>query len=433
MFAKSPPCARLVRRYASVSTATAHDLLIVGGGTAGINVANQIKATFEAQDQEAPKMSIIDKAELHHYQPGWTLVGAGLKDLSEVNRPMRDMVPKHVSLVQQFVEKLNPGENSLTTTDGQTHTYKSLVLCPGIKLDYDAVEGLRGAMGQNGVSSIYDYTQVQKVWSNIQDFEKGRAVFSFPGSAPFIKCAGAPIKIMLAAEDYWRREGRRANISVDYMTALPRMFGVVKYSDVLKRLTEERDVSPHFETVLTKVDGVNKVATFKTKEGEVKKEYDFLHATVPMAAHDFIKSSAVANAKGEVAVDEKTLRSTKYDNVWALGDASSLPTSKTAAGIMSQTPVLAHNFFKARQGHQLDAAYDGYTSCPLLTGRGELLLAEFKYGGELAETFSPYGLSQDAPTRWAYHLKKDVLPAIYFGPFARGQWYGRNAFSKPRF
>jgi sulfide:quinone oxidoreductase len=423
----------LARGYASVSSATAHDLLIVGGGTAGINVANQVKATFEAHGYEAPRMSLIDKAELHHYQPGWTLVGAGLKDLSEVNRPLQEVVPEHVSLVKQFVEKLDPTENSLITGDGQRHTYNTLVLCPGMRLDYDAVEGLRDAMGQNGVASIYDYNQVGKVWSNIRDFEKGRALFTFPGSAPFIKCAGAPIKIMLAAEDYWRREGRRSGIQVDYTTALPRMFGVQKYSDVLKRLTEERNVTPHFESVLTKVDGLNKVATFKTKEGEVRKEYDFLHATVSMAAHAFVKSSDVANPKGEVAVDERTLRSTKYDNVWSLGDASSLPTSKTAAGIMSQTPVLAHNLFQASQGKQLDAAYDGYTSCPLLTGRGELLLAEFKYGGALAETFSPYGFSQDKPTRWAYHLKKDILPAVYFGPFMRGQWFGRNAFSRPQF
>lgn len=212
------------------------------------------------------------------------------------------------------------------------------------------------------------------------------------------------------------------------------MFGIQKYSDILKKLTISRQVTPNFETVLTKVDGRAKVAEFTTSRGDkIQKRFDMLHVTVPMAPHEFIKQSSVSNGAGHVAVDEKTLRSTKFDNVWSLGDASSLPTSKTAAAVMSQTPILAHNLYNARHGKELNALYDGYTSCPLLVGYGKLILAEFGYGGQIKESFAKFGVDQGVPSRWAYHLKKDIFPAAYFSLFLRGLWYGRNGLVKPRF
>lgn len=239
---------------------------------------------------------------------------------------------------------------------------------------------------------------------------------------------------MWMAEDYWRRSGRRNEINVEFFTSLPKMFGVQKYSDILQGLTQHRNVTPNFESVLTKVDGGKKIAEFTTSSGEkVQRNFDFLHATVPMAPHQFIKDSPVANAVGHVAVDEKTLQSTKFPNVWSLGDASSLPTSKTAAAVMSQAPILAHNFYKVRQGEASNATYDGYTSCPLLVGYGKLILAEFGYGGQIKESFAKYGAEQGVPSRWAYHLKKDVFPVAYFNLFLKGLWYGRNGLLKPKF
>lgn len=427
-----PRSLQALRRYATTASTKSHDLLIVGGGTAGINIAQQIKQTYESQGSQPPAMSIIDKAELHHYQPGWTLVGAGLKDKSELNTPMAETIPAHAQHIKNFVREINAEENSLITDDGVVHSYKSLILCPGIKLNYGAVEGLREAMGKNGVSSIYDYDYCDNVWSNIKDLESGTALFTQPKGD--IKCAGAPQKIMWMAEDYWRKVGRRGAINVEFTTALPKMFGVQKYSDILRGLTQSRNVTPNFETVLTKVDGKQKIAEFTTASGEkIQKKYDFLHATIPMAPHDFIKNSSVANAAGHVEVSEKTLQSTKFPNVWSLGDASSLPTSKTAAAVMSQTPILAHNFYNANHGKALTAEYDGYTSCPLLVGYGKLILAEFGYGGQIKETFANYGLDQGTPSRWAYHLKKDLFPAVYFSLFTKGLWYGRNGFIKPRF
>ena len=420
------------RGYATSTNIRSHDILIVGAGTAGINVAQQLKQVYEGNGSKLPAISIIDKAELHHYQPGWTLVGAGLADKSELNRQMGDIMPSHVEHVKSFVAQLNPESSQLTTADGLLHAYKTLILCPGIKLNYAAVVGLKETMGKNGVASIYDYAHCDQVWENIKDLSHGTALFTQPKGD--IKCAGAPQKIMWMAEDYWRWAGKRGDINIEFATSLPKMFGVQKYSDILKDLTLERQVTANFETVLTKVDGSKRVAEFTTSSGDtIQKKFDFLHATIPMAPHDFIKKSSLANAAGHVAVDDKTLQSTKYPNIWSLGDASSLPTSKTAAAIMSQSPILAHNLYNAGHGKELVAHYDGYTSCPLLVGYGKLILAEFGYGGEIKESFAKFGLDQGRPSRWAYHLKKDIFPLAYFELFTKGLWYGRNGLVKPKF
>lgn len=175
-----PGRSTLARHYATAKATTSHDILICGAGTAGINVAQQLKRIYNDNNANVPRISIIDKAKLHHYQPGWTLVGAGLAHKSEMNRAMTEAIPEHVNHLNNFVSKLNPEENTLVTDDGSMHSYQSLILCPGIRLNYDAVEGLRETMGKNGVSTIYDYDHCDQVWSNIKDFEKGTAIFTQP-------------------------------------------------------------------------------------------------------------------------------------------------------------------------------------------------------------------------------------------------------------
>ncbi|BFZ55186.1 oligosaccharyl transferase glycoprotein complex, beta subunit [Savitreella phatthalungensis] len=429
----------LVRRLATAAKLPKqHDILIIGGGTAGINIANQLGQAYRLHDAQVPRISIVDGADTHHYQPGWTLVGAGLADKTELNRKLSDIVPDGVSLVSSHVASIDAEQNIVQTSDGQTHAYSHLIVCPGIRSNPAGVPGLAEALETEFVGTIYDYRYCDKVWNNITGFEKGNAVFTHP--AGDVKCAGAPQKLMWMAEDHWRRQGRRQDISVEFHTALPQMFGVNKYSDILRGQADSRDVKPNFKSVLREVDAKSRVAFFQ-QDGDkvIERKYDFLHAVPPMAPHAFVKDSAVANPAGFVDVDKETLRSTKFANVWSLGDASSLPTSKTAAAVMSQAPILAHNFYLANERNadlatdSSAAKYDGYTSCPLLTSYGGLLLAEFGYGGEVKETFAKYGLSQDAPSRWAFHLKKDIFPRVYFGPFLNGGWYGRHGLVRPQF
>lgn len=316
--------------------------------------------------------------------------------------------------------------------NGDKLAYDQLVVAPGIKIDYGAIKGLPEALADSSspVSTIYGYETVDKVFRTFEAHRKGKAIFTQP--AGLIKCAGAPQKAMWLALDHWKRAGlynpadpSTSPINITFATGLPVMFGVPKYSAKLEELRKERGVEGLFQHDLVSVDG--NTATFARPDGQesVTKRFDLLHVVPKMAPHAFVKNSALANGAGFIDVDDNTTRHTKYANVWSAGDASSLPTSKTAAAITSQAPVLVRNLIRAMDKQSPDASYDGYTSCPLLTEYGKVLLAEFKYGGVPKETFGDFiGFDQAIPRRSFYHLKKDFFPWVYYNNMVKGTWGG---------
>ncbi|THH12752.1 hypothetical protein EW146_g7397 [Bondarzewia mesenterica] len=243
---------------------------------------------------------------------------------------------------------------------------------------------------------------------------------------------------MWMAWDRYRRTGRRDQIKIDFITGMPTMFSVPKYSKALDALRVERGVGAKFQHNLVSVDSANHKATFKnlTDNSTVTEDYTLLHVTPPMGPLNVLKGSPIADAAGWVDVDKDTLQHVKpeFSNVFAMGDASSLPTSKTAAAITAQAPVLVENLFSFLDTGKVGSArYDGYTSCPLLTGYGELMLAEFKYGLEPSESFANVLGDQSKPRRLFYHLKKDLFPWAWLNYGVKGQWFGRTGFVRPKF
>lgn len=425
-----------LRTYATVSSIPPrphHRVVVVGGGTAGVTVAAQLMRSKQFQKDD---IAILDPAKDHHYQPGWTLVGSGLKPLSDMSRPLPSLIPSGVTHYPLKVSTFDPDNNALKTTDGNELSYDYLVVAPGLETNFSGIKGLPEALQDPGskVSSIYSERTVEQVWKNIQGFKSGTAIFTQP--AGIIKCAGAPQKIMWMALSQWERDGVRKDILPYFATGGPAMFAVPKYSKALEELRVKRRVEGLFQHNLVSVDASKKVATFKNLAAdgkEVEKEFGFLHVVPPQKPWDWVAKSPLADSAGWVDVDKTTTRHNKYANVFSIGDASSLPNSKTAAAISSQAPVLVDNLLSTIRGQELKAGYTGYASCPLLTGHNELMLCEFKYGGVPDETFAkvPGIGSQDVPRRVFYHLKKDFFPSVYWNSFVKGTWYGPKAWFKP--
>ncbi|GJE95100.1 NAD(P)/FAD-dependent oxidoreductase [Phanerochaete sordida] len=425
------------------STAAEKDkykIVVVGAGAGGLTVANQIYDRFKAAGKPLNEgdIVVVDGADYHYYQPGWTLVSSGLMRKEETRKNVSDLIPQHLAHIKDNVKSFQPEANSITTTSGRKIAYDSLVVSAGLQINWNGIQGLSKALADSssGVSSIYSYDTCDKVWRDIEALRSGNAIFTQPTGV--IKCGGAPQKIMWMAWDRFQKTGRGDQIKVDFYTGTPSMFAVKKYSDALNKMRIERGVGGFFQHNLTKVDSENRKATFKNAadNSDVTVDYTFLHVTPPMGAMDFIKGSPIADEAGYVAVDAGTLQSTKFSNVWSLGDASSAPTSKTAAAITSEAPVLTENLFSFMDtGKVSSAKYDGYTSCPLLTGYGELLLAEFKYGAEPKETFAGYPFigDQSKPNRLFYHFKKDLFPWAYWNGMIKGRWFGPSGFIRPKY
>lgn len=390
-----------------------HEVLIVGGGTAGISVAARLCLA-----ENAPSVAIIEPSESHYYQPIWTLVGGGVFDRDISVRPEADLIPDGATWIKDKVASFDPDNNSVTLASGETVTYDQLVVAAGIQLNWDAVDGLAGNVGKNGICSNYSWETVGSTWENIKNLTSGNAVFTFPATP--IKCAGAPQKIMWLAEHHFERTGVRDKVNVIYGNAGGGIFGIARYAKVLQGLADQRGVQAHHKHNLTAVRADAKEAVFThTETGEEKViSYDMLHVTPPQSAPDFVRSSPLSNDAGWVDVDMHTTQHTRYPNVFSLGDCSSLPCSKTGAAIRKQAPVTTENLLAFREGRPLTGSYDGYASCPLVTGYGRLVLAEFGYGGKIMETF-PFSQAKERYSMYA--LKAYALPEMYWNGMLRGR------------
>lgn len=390
-----------------------HDVLIIGGGTAGITVAAQL-----LNQEVAPKVTIVEPSTTHDYQPIWTLVGGGVFPREVSRRPMADVIPRGATWIRDRIVRFEPEKNEVQTDGGKTLTYNELIVAAGIQLDWDAVKGLPDAIGKGGVCSNYGYDTVPYTWETIQAFQGGNAVFTYPATP--IKCAGAPQKIMYLAEETFRRRGIREQAEVIYASATAGIFGVPKYAEALNKVVADRNIQTQFAKNLVEIRPQSREAVFKdvnSGEGLVLK-YDMMHVTPPQSAPKFIKQSALADEAGWVGVDKHTLQHTKFPNVFSLGDCSSLPCSKTGAAVRKQAPVLVQNVIAFRAEKPLLAQYDGYASCPLVTGYGKVILAEFGYDGVIMETF-PFDQAKERYSMYA--LKAYGLPSMYWHGMLQGR------------
>ncbi|PQO41108.1 FAD/NAD(P)-binding oxidoreductase [Blastopirellula marina] len=390
-----------------------HQILVVGGGTAGITVAARLYNADPSLD-----IAVIEPSEKHYYQPLWTLVGGGIFRPEESGRDEADVIPYGVKWIKDAVATFQPSENQLTTRDGATISYEYLVVAPGIQVNWDKVKGLKEAVGKDGVCSNYSINTVGSTWKFINELKEGTALFTQPAGA--VKCGGAPQKICYLAEDHFRRAGVRDKIHVMFTSAGPRLFAVDKYREVLEKVAARKGVDTRFRHNLVEIRAASKEAVYRhmDTDEEIVIKYDMIHVTPPMGAPDFVANSELASEAGWVDVDKYTLQHTRFANVFGLGDASSLPTSKTGAAIRKQAPVVVKNLLAEMHHEPLTANYDGYTSCPVVTGYDSLVLAEFDYEGQPAETF-PFNQAQERFSMLM--LKKFGLPALYWHGMLKGR------------
>lgn len=390
-------------------------IVVIGGGTGGMAT---VSALNQLPGRDKLDITLLEPAEYHYYQPQWTMVGAGLFPREVTRRPMAELVPGGINWINQSCAEFVPQDNHVITQEGKRVDYDYLIVAAGIKLDWHKIDGLTGNLGKHGICSNYSYDSVASTWENIRTLKQGVAMFTFP--PPPIKCAGAPQKIMYLAEDHFRRSGVRDQITVSYRCATDGIFAVKKYAAALNEICAKRGIDTQFAWKLKAVDAPAREATFEhTKSGESRTEkYAMLHITPPMSAPAVVSASPLANDAGYVDVDKGTLQHLRYANVFSLGDASSLPTSKTAAAIRAQLPVLILNLVAAMGGRALGEKYDGYTSCPLVTGYGRLILAEFDYELNPQETF-PFDQGKERLSM--YLLKKYVMPVIYWKGLVAGR------------
>lgn len=393
-----------------------HQIVVVGGGSAGIAVAATLLRKNKTLD-----VAIIEPSDTHYYQPAFTLVGGGSYNIDDTKRAESRCVPSGANWIKDAVDSFDPDNNTLTTANGNTIGYDYLIVCPGIQLDWNKVEGLEDTIGKNEVCSNYLPQYATYTWECIRKFKGGKAIFTQPPMP--IKCAGAPQKIMYMAANHFQRNHLSADIN--FNTSIGAMFGVPLFAAALEKTVQRYGIDVDYKSTLVAIDGNEKQAVFEVEDKDgnknrVTKPYDMIHVTPPQSAPDFIKGSPLANAGGWVEVDPATLQHTRFDNVFGLGDGASTPNAKTAAAARLQAPIVVKNLLAKINNQTLPQKYDGYGACPLVTSHNTVMLAEFCYDGKVTPTF-PLDPRKE---RYAYWLmKKHLFPFLYWNIMLKGiEW-----------
>ncbi|KAK4007956.1 hypothetical protein OUZ56_013116 [Daphnia magna] len=402
-----------------------YKLVVVGGGAGGCSVAAKFSSLLPKNH-----VAIIEPNDTHYYQPMWTMVGGGMKKLEQSGRPMSEVLPKNARWIKERASKFFPKENRLVTASGEEINYDYLVIAMGLQLDYNKIKGLPEAFNTPGVCSNYSTLYVGNTLESLKNFKEGNAIFTFPNTP--VKCAGAPQKAMYISEEYLRKHNKRDKANVMFNTSLGAIFGVKKYADALEKVVKKRNIAVNFRHELVEVKPDTKEAVFRLLDdpaGATKTfKYEMLHVTPPMSSPALLRANKeLTNEAGYLEIDKSTLQHVRFPNIFGIGDCTSLPTSKTAAAIAGQNKIVFDNLRFLMDGKKLSQKYDGYTSCPLVTGYSKCILAEFDYDGKPLETL-PINQAKERMT--SFFMKKELMPLLYWKLMLNGWWNGPSTIRK---
>jgi sulfide:quinone oxidoreductase len=375
---------------ANTPTTSRARIVIAGAGAAGLATASRL-----ADRLNGASITVIDARKAHYYQPGFTLVAAGIKPVDYVRSTTREYLPNGVNLIEEAVAEFDPDGNKVVTSTGKAVPYDFLIVATGLSLDYEAIPGMDVTqIGKNGLGSIYHSPEAAAAtWQAMSAFadKGGVGVFLRPGTE--MKCAGAPLKYTFITEDYLQRRGNRGKAEIIYNANNKGLFSVPIVSEKVRMLFQARKIKVNYERVLQSIDLGRKIATFNSPIGPVELGYDFINVIPPQRAPESVRNSPLPWQEGGwkndgwMEVDRGTLRHKRFANVFAVGDVAGVPKGKTAASVKWQVPVVVDHLVAELAGKTSDSIYDGYTSCPLITRLGQAMLVEFDYHDNLTPSF----------------------------------------------
>jgi sulfide:quinone oxidoreductase len=410
---------------------TTASIVIIGAGAAGTGIANRL-----TQRLEGAQITIIDPRPEHLYQPGLSLVAAGLKPASYVVSRTTDWLPRGVTLIAEAAAAIDPEARTVATAGGQTLSYDFLIVAPGLVLDHDAIEGFSLDMvGSNGIGALYAGAEyAARTWQAAKAFTETGGVAVMTRPATEMKCAGAPLKHAFLVEDIASRAVGKGNYEIHYAAPQGALFGVPIVAEKVRMLFGQRGIATHMQHTLKSIDAGAKRAVFaqtgtdpatgEAVTSSVEMEYDYLHVIPPQRAPEVIRQSGLSWAdkwtdQGWVEVDQKTMRHLRYPEIFAIGDVAGVPKGKTAASVKWQIPVVEDHLVAAIAGSEGTATYEGYTSCPLITRVGRAMLIEFDYNNNLVPSFP--GVIAPLEELWISWLMKELALKPTYNAMLRGE------------
>ncbi len=390
-----------------------HDVLIVGAGNAGVSLAARLLR------DGVEDVAVLDGRPVHRYRPLLNYVAAGEARLSDLERPMRRVVPDRAAYVPEDVACVEPLGASVTTTTGRVLGYGTLVLCPGLPEDFAATPGLAAAYDDGWAGSSFVATSAPGVWGRVRDVRRGRVVFTVPPEpAP---CGPTALKAMFMACDHWRRQGVLDQVAVHLVLPERTAVGLPGPDARLERLFADYGVEVTREARVASVDHTNREVVVSGRGGPTTlSDVDLAHVVPHYRAPEWVRGCGLAADAGPglVDVDPATLRHRRHPAVWALGDVSGATRHSSGGGLRKQVDVLARNLAAVREGGEL-TEYGGYTVVPITVSRRRLMLVEHDREGRPSPSVPLIDLTRPRRSTWLFD--RYGLPVLYFQRILRGR------------
>jgi sulfide:quinone oxidoreductase len=391
-------------------------LLVLGAGTAGTMIVNKLRPRLEADEWE---ITVVDSDPTHHYQPGYLFIPFGTYQPEEITKPKERFIPEGVEFVKGEIDRVDPEQNLVFLDDGTELTYDYLVIATGTTPRPDQTEGMLGEEWQQSVFDFYTLEGAEALRDKLASWEGGRLVVHIT-ELP-IKCPVAPLEFIFLADDFFRDKGMRDQVELVYVTPLDGAFTKPVASRRLGGMLEDRKILTETDFYIERVDNEAK-AIVSYDEREIP--FDLL-VTVPLnMGADFVARSGLGNELNYVPVDPGTFLSKEWGNIFAIGDAADLPTSKAGSVAHFSVDVFTENFVELIETGSMSHHFDGHANCFVEAGHDKALLIDFNYdtqplpGKYPVPGVGPFSLLEESKVN---HWGKLVFKWLYWNVLLPGR------------
>jgi sulfide:quinone oxidoreductase len=390
-------------------------LLILGAGTAGTIMANKLAGALPRDEWQ---ITVVDRDNAHHYQPGYLFIPFGVYSPREVVKPRRDYLPTGIEVVLSPIEVIEPEQNRVRLTNGQVLGYDFLIIATGSRPVPAQTEGMLGDDWYKNVFDFYTLEGATALARRLRHWEGGKLVINIVEMP--IKCPVAPLEFAFLADWFFTEQGLRSKVEIEYVTPLPGAFTKPKASELLGGLLDRKNIHVTSEFAVGNVDQAGKkIVSWDQREVG----YDLL-VTIPTNMGDeAIARSGFGDELNFIPTDKHTLRSKVKDNIFVLGDATDLPASKAGSVAHFQADILFENLLSAIDDGPLHAKFDGHANCFIETGFNQGLLIDFNYDTEPLPGkfplpgFGPLSLLEESRLN---HYGKMMFRWVYWNLLLRG-------------
>ncbi|HBF40388.1 MAG TPA: oxidoreductase [Anaerolineaceae bacterium] len=390
--------------------------LILGGGTGGTIMANKLVKRLDPQEW---KIVIVDKSEIHYYQPGFLFIPFGMYKPEDVVERKKSYLPSSVQFIQSEIEKITPEENEVTLKGGQVLHYDTLLIASGTDIHPEEIEGMLDGGWYQNIFDFYTFEGTTKLAKFLEKFNGGRVVINV-AEMP-IKCPVAPLEFAFLADDYFVRRGIRSKVELVYATPLPGAFTKPRSSAALGSMLDQKGIHLEPDFAISGVDSSrNVLSSFDGRE----LNYDLLVTIPTNMGADFIGKSGLGDDLNFVPTNKATLQSSKWENIWVIGDAANVPASKAGAVTHFESDTLIENIVHQLKGEPLEETFDGHANCYIESGHGKALLIDFNYNTEpLPGTYplpvvGPFSLLKESTIN---HWGKLAFKWMYWNLIVKGR------------